>query len=68
MKPCSTLTPKMLRREIENELELEEGDLDSSELRNAVKEAIAATMVGRIVQSCLMCEFTRYMSDRSGFG
>lgn len=42
---CSTLTPKLLRREIETELELVEGALDSSELKDAVKEAIAETMV-----------------------
>ncbi|XP_006461761.1 hypothetical protein AGABI2DRAFT_178788, partial [Agaricus bisporus var. bisporus H97] len=39
-----TLTPKLLRREIETELELVEGALDSSGLKDAVKEAIAETM------------------------
>lgn len=49
MHARSLLTPKLLRREIEKELDLEEGDLDSSEYKDAVKKAIEATMVRRIL-------------------
>jgi hypothetical protein len=42
---ASTLTPKVLRRDLEKELNLDEGDLDAPEFRNAVKAAIETTMV-----------------------
>ncbi|KXN90696.1 hypothetical protein AN958_00267 [Leucoagaricus sp. SymC.cos] len=46
-----TLTPKLLRREIEKELGLSEGELDTTEYKNAIKTAIEATVVGRILPS-----------------
>jgi len=41
----SNLTPKLLRRGIEKEFGLDEGDLDAAEYRGTVKQAIEATMV-----------------------
>ena len=41
----SNLTPKLLRRGIEKEFDLDEGDLDAAEYRSTIKQAIEATMV-----------------------
>lgn len=38
------LTPKLLRRGIEKEFDLDEGDLDAAEYRSTIKQAIEATM------------------------